>query len=475
MSESENRKMSLSSPGTSQCEKRLSELIEVLESLKQKKCIISPVDDDEVKVESLDFKINELRDLIVKEFEEAEVLKRIKDNINAGFTLDEVLSYAYDSLHEIIPYNRIGCALINKNSGLVKTRWVKSDAEEIKLGKEYEAPLAGSSLEEVVKSGKPRIINDLAEYQEHNPGSESTQKILREGIRSSLTCPLIVNGNPTGFLFFSSSEPGTYNNAHVQFFEAIAHEISLVIEKGRLYQELGELNDLKSRLLGMAAHDLRNPLGVIRGYSQLLKMGQMGEVNEKQDNVLARIERNCNHMIDLIDDLLDISAIESGKLSLEFEDVNLADFFNEILQYSRDLAESKEIEINLNMASDLPRIRMDPDRIAQVVNNLISNAVKYSYPRSEIKIDVCKIDAGIEISVKDQGQGIPEDEIPLLFKGYSRGSAKPTAGEKSTGLGLAIVNNIIKAHGGKLKLISRVGEGSKFSAILPVNGPQNME
>jgi GAF domain-containing protein len=215
---------------------------------------------------------------------EAQKLDQITARINAGLLLDDILENVYHDFRGIIPYNRIGFSLIENDGQVVRARWAKSDQPEVKLTTGYVAPLEGSSLQTILKTGRPRILNDLAEYLEQKPDSESTRLIVAEGIRSSLTCPLIADGVPVGFMFFSSIQPNAFNEAHVETFSRIASQLSVIVEKGRLVSELSErkaaierqnkelrrLNDLKNTFLGIAAHDLRNPIGAIQTSIDLL-------------------------------------------------------------------------------------------------------------------------------------------------------------------------------------------------------------
>jgi len=171
--------------------------------------------------------------------EEFAKLGKIVEQINLGLTLDEVLSFLYEELREVIPYNRIGVAFIEDGSGLVVADWTKSD-RQLLLTRGYKAPLAGSSLQEIAVTGKPRIINDLEYYLTEHPDSKVTQLILREGMRSSLTCPLASKGRPMGFVFFSSAERDVYSQLHIGFFEQIAAQLTVSVEKGRLYSDLAE-------------------------------------------------------------------------------------------------------------------------------------------------------------------------------------------------------------------------------------------
>ncbi|HQH11811.1 MAG TPA: HAMP domain-containing sensor histidine kinase, partial [Candidatus Sumerlaeota bacterium] len=193
---------------------------------------------------------------------------------------------------------------------------------------------------------------------------------------------------------------------------------------------------------------------------------------EEQRNAILRIIKNCDSMLAIINDLLDITTIEAGKLDLHLQKIEMAKYLSDFLSEAKILAQAKDIEIILETPPDLPDVIMDPQRIEQALNNLVSNAVKFSYPGSIVKITAAKTDNSISISVQDQGQGIFESEIPLLFTDYAKGSARPTAGEKSTGLGLAIVRRILRAHDGSMDVKSKAGKGSTFTITLPIQGPK---
>jgi signal transduction histidine kinase len=170
----------------------------------------------------------------------------------------------------------------------------------------------------------------------------------------------------------------------------------------------------------------------------------------------------------LINDLLDVSAIEAGQLELRYRVVDLAAYLQECHAANAVLAEAKSIELVLDLEPNLPLVTMDPDRINQVVNNLITNAVKFSYPNTVITLRAQAEDNTVAISVQDQGQGIPAKDLGKMFTEFGRASVRPTAGEKSTGLGLAIVKRMVEAHGGRIWVESQVGVGSTFTFTLPL-------
>ncbi len=405
--------------------------------------------------------------------EEIQLLSSITEQINAGFTLDNVLDKVFESFRSIIPYNRIGFALLEEEGKVLRARCAHSDASDIKLYIGYSAPMKGSSLQRIIDTGKPRILNDLETYLQEHPDSDSTRKIVEEGIRSSLTCPLIAMGKPIGFMFFSSMAPKTYKDVHVELFLQIAGQLALTVEKSRLHQQLMESNELKNKFLGIVAHDLRNPVSVIKNYIGLFLAGILKKAPERQDDIFKRMDKVCNSMIDQINDLLDISAIEAGRLDLKTCKVDIAKFLQEFCEENSLLAKAKSIELKMDLQPELPWTVFDSKRINQVLANLVSNAIKFSHPDTAITIEAKTERDKVKISVRDQGQGIPQKDIPILFSEFERASVRSTAGERSTGLGLAIVKRIIKAHEGKVWVESKVNVGSSFTFTLPVKGPQH--
>ena len=182
----------------------------------------------------------DLIDRLHRKEEEFIRLIRITEQLNLGVMLEEVLDRLFDEARSVIPYDRLGLSLIDSDRGMVVARWARWTRSErpSALTAGYEAPLQGSSLEQIMQTGQPRIINDLEAYLRDKPTSVSTQRILQDGMLSSLTCPLIVQGHPVGFVFFSSIHKDTYSNVHVAFFQQIVGHLAIIVEKSRLYGEL---------------------------------------------------------------------------------------------------------------------------------------------------------------------------------------------------------------------------------------------
>ncbi len=186
-------------------------------------------------------------------FAEIKALNEITERVNAGMFFDEVLDHVFETFTKIIPYDRIGVALIEESKSgqaLVRSQWNRAKYEPVLVGKGYAALLKGSSLEKVADAGEPRIINDLEKYLKEHADSQSTRMIVKEGIRSSLTCPLVARHTVIGFIFFSSLEPDTYRDQHVELFSQIAGELALTLEKSRAYEDLYLRNEFIKKVFG---------------------------------------------------------------------------------------------------------------------------------------------------------------------------------------------------------------------------------
>lgn len=231
--------------------------------------------------------------------------------------------------------------------------------------------------------------------------------------------------------------------------------------------ELERLNKLKTQFLGMAAHDLRNPIGIILSFSGFLREDAAAALNAEQLEFLSTIESSSEFMLSLIDDFLDVTAIESGNLRLDRRPSDPRGLIEHNVSLNAVLAQKKQIKVALHIEGVLPMLSLDRGKIEQVLNNLISNAVKFSQPGTEVAVSAAAESGGVLITVRDQGPGIPESERSKLFKPFGKTSVRSTAGESSTGLGLAIVRKIVEGHGGVIWVESEVGAGSVFQFTLP--------
>jgi len=210
-------------------------------------------------IDAFGCELAQLGNWLENRFEEFRKFQELSVEIGSELFAENVLDRIYETFNKLIPYDRIGCALLEDNGEKLRAFWAKAEYTKLRISKNYTARMAGSSLEKILQTGQPRIINDLEAYLQSHPQSKATRMVLAEGIRSSLTCPLIANGKPIGFLFFSSREKNTYRDLHHEIFLQIAGQVSVIIEKSLLYQQLYDLNaqlvEAHQKLKDQAMHD----------------------------------------------------------------------------------------------------------------------------------------------------------------------------------------------------------------------------
>jgi signal transduction histidine kinase len=230
------------------------------------------------------------------------------------------------------------------------------------------------------------------------------------------------------------------------------------------------LDAIKNRFLGMVAHDLRNPIASIQMTAELLADPTAQLDEEHRRDFLSDINRQARYMVELIDDLLDVTKIESGQLDLHWEPIELGEFLGETVRRHGNLAARKGTSVKLTSRRN-GVVHADRKRLRQVMDNLISNAVKYSPAGSAVAVSH-KHDNGLwTVDVTDQGPGLTKADRQSLFEYFATLSAKPTGGENSTGLGMAITRRAVEAHGGEIGVDSQPGGGSRFWFTIPGNVP----
>jgi two-component system, OmpR family, sensor kinase len=257
----------------------------------------------------------------------------------------------------------------------------------------------------------------------------------------------------------------------VSFYEELSRLnnelVNMQRELAKKNRELESLNKLKNQFLGIAAHDLRSPIGVIMGYSEYLLDNPDESNPEEKTTLIHRINNTANFMLGLVNDLLDIANIESGQLELNLSEQDLDEVIRAVIHNSEIFTRAKSIKVDFIASGNPVTVTIDRPKIEQVITNLLSNAIKYSFPNTTITIVLSESENQLLIRVMDQGQGIREEELGKLFRPFQKTSTRSTAGEKSTGLGLSIVKKIVEAHGGKVGVKSIFGAGSEFFLTLP--------
>jgi PAS domain S-box-containing protein len=234
--------------------------------------------------------------------------------------------------------------------------------------------------------------------------------------------------------------------------------------------ELLKLDKLKNEFLGMAVHDMRTPLAIFRMYITYLLQGLAGKLIPEQKRIFEKMQKTNEFMVDLVDNILDLSAIEAGSITLKITRNDYCEFIRDIMELNKGITSLRGMSVSIECGSALPELYFDKNRMEQVFNNLIANTVKYAFPETVIRVLIEADEKKKEVITKiiDHGPGIPHGELARVFDKFFRTSQEPTGKERSTGLGLAIVKKLIESHGGRVGVESEKGKGSTFYFSLPI-------
>lgn len=257
----------------------------------------------------------------------------------------------------------------------------------------------------------------------------------------------------------------------MQLFNPLAR---LNNELARANQELQEANRMKSQFLATMSHELRTPLNSIIGYTELVLNGVYGPMNETQVDRLRKVLRNGHDLLALINDILDLSKIEAGRMDLYIEPVPLASVVDDVVGMLMPMAEEKGLELRKDIAESLPLVMADEARLNQIVVNLLSNAVKFTHDGYiDISASLLESKKQIAVKVQDTGIGIAQDKIESIFDEFQQADNTTTREYGGTGLGLAITRRLVQAHSGTISVESKLGEGSTFTFYLPISEDQS--
>lgn len=332
--------------------------------------------------------------------------------------------------------------------------------------------LAGVELSELEVDG---VL--ARECQEEAPDLWSWRRSASRSLKgafdrteSLLMMMVRVEGRIEGILMLENhSQEDAFLEDELELLRSLEEHIRSAFIGAQWVRELQDLSAKKSEVIRIAAHDFRNPVGALMNNMELLAMGIRADRLGPDDVAqrLDKLQEVGERTIYSLERLLDLSAIEMGRGIAELAPHDLTEIIEECLPSHQLAAERKDIELSLNDPAVLPKVLVDPDRISQVLDNLVSNAIKYTHPGGEVKVE-CETQPNLVVThVKDSGQGLRSDDLELVFRNFGRLSSRPTGGESSTGLGLAIAKGIVEVHGGEMWVESEFGVGSCFSFSLP--------
>ncbi|MDH3798070.1 MAG: ATP-binding protein, partial [Desulfobacterales bacterium] len=315
----------------------------------------------------------------------------------------------------------------------------------------------------------PDQVPDLADVPEY-----PLPYVQQAGYRALLALPLLREDRLIGGLVVRRKAAGKFPAPVVDLLQTFAAQSVLAIHNARLFREIEEkgrelesANQHKSEFLANMSHELRTPLNAILGYTELILDSIYGDVPEKIQEVLERLEKNGRHLLNLINDVLDLSKIEAGQLTLSLNEYSMGDVIQTVSTSVEALAAEKDLDLKVEVSKDLSIGKGDEQRIAQVILNLVGNAIKFT-DEGEVKIEVTVSNETFLVSVHDTGPGVTEADQQKIFDEFQQADGSSTRKKGGTGLGLSISKKIIDMHGGRIWVESTLGKGSTFRFTLPI-------
>ena len=407
---------------------------------------------------------------LARSVEELRALGDVSQAVNSTLDLETVLSTIVTKATQLARTDAGAIYVLDEAAREFQLRATYNMSEELIAALRDQHAILSDAVAAATAAGGPEQIADLRQ----EPSTPVNETILRAGYRARLLVPLHAPDGPVGALVVRRKEPGEFIKNTVDLMQTFAAQSVLAIQNARLFSEIGEksrqlevASQHKSQFLANMSHELRTPLNAILGYTELILDNIYGEVPDKARVTLERIQNNGRHLLGLINDVLDLSKIEAGQLSLSLTDYSIKDVVHNVYGAVESLATAKNLALKVELPTDLPPARGDERRLTQVLLNLVGNAIKFT-DTGEVAIKTSNVDGTLTVAVHDTGPGISEADQGKIFEEFQQADSSSTKQKGGTGLGLAIAKRIIEMHGGRLWVESELGHGSTFSFTVPV-------
>ena len=424
--------------------------------------------------------LNELRARtteLAQSVEELRALGEVSQTVNATLDLDEVLSTI---VTKAVQLSGTDAGAIYDYDEAKKEFSLRStygmDEQLIAAIRERHIRLGDAGVGQAAAQRRPIQIADVRSQ----PASDVLDVVVRAGFRALLIVPLLGADKVIGALIVRRKAPGEFPGTTVNLLQTFAAQSVLAIQNARLFSEIGDksrqleiASQHKSQFLANMSHELRTPLNAILGYTELILDGIYGGMPDKARAVLERVQSNGKHLLGLINDVLDLSKIEAGQLTLSLNDYSIKGVVHSVFSVVESLATAKQLALKIEVPPNLPLARGDERRLAQVLLNLVGNAIKFT-DSGEVAIKASAANGSYTLSVHDTGPGISEADRGKIFDEFQQADSSATKKKGGTGLGLSISKRIVEMHGGRIWVDSHLGEGSTFSFTVPVTVDQQV-
>jgi signal transduction histidine kinase len=419
----------------------------------------------------LEKKVEQRTGELAQSVAELRALGEVSQAVNSTLNIEEVLSTIVAKATQLSNTEAGAIYVFDELSEEFRLRATYGMSEQMIEALRGQHVSLSDAIGEATERGEPTQIADLRD----EPPSPVNEIMLREGYRARLLVPLLRSDEIFGALVVRRREPGQFPKTAADLLRTFASQSVLAIQNARLFLEieekgrqLAEASKHKSQFLANMSHELRTPMNAILGYTELILDGIYGEPTEKMVGVLTRVQTNGKHLLGLINDVLDLSKIEAGQLTLSLGEYSIKDMVYNVFGTVESLAKNKNLELKVEMPAQLPAAHGDERRLTQVLLNLVGNALKFTDVGGVTIKAAADLDS-FTVSVTDTGPGIAPADQAKIFEEFQQADSSTTKQKGGTGLGLAIAKQIVEMHGGRLWVESEPGKGSTFQFMLPVN------
>ncbi len=456
---------------------------------KRAESVIQQLDEQAKMIIKTDLALNRVREELDKKITGLYTLHELGKKINATFNVEDLFALVNEPLVLKLGFSKSLIMIKDETSGSVMTKSsvgysrdessvIENSINENKEG--FASPL--------FKKGTFILVNKDLKKIEHEDALSNIFKC-----QAFLTVPIVVKDAAIGFIFMgNSSSYADVNKGDAELLSVLASQIGTAMENTKLYtelfgshqdlerrvkertaelaklnEELKKLNKIKSDFVSSVSHELRTPLTSIKGYASILVAGKLGDLTKPQKERLEKIDKHSNNLTRLVNNMLDISRIESGKIQMSIKDSSI----KEIMDSVEDLMAPQIKEKNINFETDISkakeRIKADPSQIERVFINLVGNAVKFTPEKGTVTVKAEDKPGFVEFTVKDTGIGMTREDAERIFDEFFRAQSALDKNIKGTGLGLSLVKKIIEAHKGTIWVKSELGKGTEFIFTIP--------
>jgi signal transduction histidine kinase len=413
---------------------------------------------------------------LAQSVEELQALGEVSQAVNSTLDLQTVLSTIVAKAVQLSGTEAGAIYVFDEVQQLFRLRAAYGLSEELIAAIEDQHIGASDAIRQVTQDRQPQEIADIHDQ----PPSPLREIAMRAGYRARLTVPLVGTDKVVGALVIRRKQPGKFPKGTIQLLQTFAAQSVLAIQNARLFSEIGEksrqlqmVSENKSQFVSSMSHELRTPLNAIIGLTEMMVKNAARFGTEKAQEPLQRVNRAGTHLLGLINQVLDLSKIEAGKLELNPQTVQLAPLIREVIGTAGQLAEQNKNRLVVDAQENLGALTVDPMRLRQILLNLLSNACKFT-KAGEVKLAARKVSNGssfVEFAVSDTGIGMTAEQQAKLFEEFTQADAATAQNFGGTGLGLAITRKLARMMGGDVTVQSEPGKGSVFTARLPSGAP----